>query len=60
VKERCTHTVKRQRARIQALEDENFLLRLTATEWASRYYDLLNSLQSVKGGNHDEPSSTSS
>lgn len=60
MKERCAHTVKRQRICIRHLEEENFLLRLAATEWASRYYDLLNSLKSVEGGNHDEPSSTSS
>lgn len=55
MKERCVHTVHRQRASIQRLQDENFLLQLAALEWASRYYDLLNSL---KGENHDEPNST--
>lgn len=57
MKERLSHTVRRQRACIKHLEEENFLLRLTATEWASRYYDLVNSLKS-KGGNSNEPSNS--
>ena len=59
MKERLVHTVRRQKACIQCLQEENFLLRLAATEWALRYHELLNSIGSVNGGKDSEPSDTS-
>lgn len=48
MQERCLYTVRRQRVYIKHLEEENYLLKLAATEWASRYYELINSINSAK------------
>ena len=52
MKQRLVHTVRRQQVVIQRLEEENFLLRLAATEWALRYFELSNSLSEVGGMNN--------